>query len=75
MGIRLMVIFNPCRDCAERRVGCHSGCEWYKRYTEEVKALNAVIKADDSYSAYILETYVRNRWDALTREKKKGAKR
>lgn len=24
----------PCRDCANREVGCHAGCEAYKAYAE-----------------------------------------
>lgn len=27
---------SPCKDCAERYVGCHSGCEKYKDFRQEL---------------------------------------
>lgn len=73
MGLAAMV-YNPCKGCEDRRVGCHSGCEGYKAYCEEIKALRAVIRREKEYDAYMKKLYVRNRWGELDREKRRRLK-
>ncbi len=31
----------PCRDCADRKVGCHGNCELYKEFKEMCNQINA----------------------------------
>lgn len=31
---------NPCKDCKDRKVGCHSKCEKYKSFREDLEAKN-----------------------------------
>jgi hypothetical protein len=73
MGIRLMV-HNPCRDCAERRVGCHSGCEGYKRYLDEWNALKGLIRTECEYDSYMRGLHERRGWTELIRKKKRRVK-
>jgi hypothetical protein len=45
-------VTNSCLGCTERRVGCHSACERYKAYREDMDNLIAARKRgeeDDSY--------------------------
>jgi len=35
---------NNCKDCKNRTIGCHSTCEDYKQYRENLNAENEVIK-------------------------------
>lgn len=40
----------PCKDCADRHIGCHSKCEKYKAFDEERKKicdLRRKMKDDD----------------------------
>ena len=34
------MLISPCKDCEKRYLGCHSECEDYFKYQEEVKAWN-----------------------------------
>ncbi len=33
-------MMSPCKDCTERKIGCHSKCELYKQFREEVECYN-----------------------------------
>lgn len=68
------MVYSPCKNCENRRIGCHSGCEGYKRYCEEIKALRAVIKRENEYDAYMKNLHERNRWAELNREKRRRQK-
>lgn len=35
-------IFNPCKDCADREVGCHGKCDKYAQYREELNQSKAI---------------------------------
>ena len=51
---------NPCQDCQDRYVGCHSTCErhvdWQRRKNEEKQKLNDSREADDLIYAYTKES-------------------
>ena len=38
------VIFNPCKDCTDREVGCHGKCEKYAQYRAELERSKAIRK-------------------------------
>ena len=35
----------PCKDCADRAVGCHSACDKYKQFVNERKEYVQKVKA------------------------------
>lgn len=35
---------NGCKDCQDRHVGCHSNCESYKEYLDDLKQRKNIIK-------------------------------
>lgn len=35
-----MAIIYPCKDCSERRIGCHSECEKYKDCSNKSHEIN-----------------------------------
>lgn len=37
------MIVNPCKDCTERYVGCHSECEKYAEYRSQIEEKNRLI--------------------------------
>ena len=44
----------PCKDCPDRRVGCHAGCEKYREYDAALrkdrdKRANIVLLGDGSH--------------------------
>ena len=36
------VIYNPCKDCTDREVGCHGKCEKYATYRAELERSKAI---------------------------------
>lgn len=45
----------PCFGCVDRRVGCHSGCEKYSKYTQTINSqkeerYSRIKKNSDYYS-------------------------
>lgn len=42
----------PCKDCSERKVGCHSQCEKYKLYADELHEISEKEKKDKSWLGY-----------------------
>jgi hypothetical protein len=43
----------PCRDCYDRRIGCHSTCEKYIKWSEKKKAQKRERERDNDYIDYI----------------------
>ena len=43
----------PCRDCYDRRIGCHSTCEKYIKWSNKKKAQKQERKRDNDYINYI----------------------
>ena len=35
-------VANPCKDCADREVGCHGKCEKYKAYRHELEHVKQI---------------------------------
>lgn len=56
----------PCRDCAERRVGCHAACPKYQAYAADrvrVRAERAV-QAEATSARYDTGAVVRKIWQS-----------
>lgn len=51
--------YAPCKECVNRKVGCHSTCEDYAEYLQDFKAKKKYVSAreGDIYTA----EYIRNR--------------
>lgn len=62
----------PCKDCAERAVGCHGNCQKYKEAQAENERIKAAVlkikKAEDDYSGFKAKT-------VFVTQKKCGRKR
>ena len=53
-------IHNQCLGCTDRYVGCHSDCEKYKAYKEEMtKFEDTVNKRRKKYSGYVSYKYAK----------------
>ena len=39
----------PCKDCIQRHYNCHSECEQYNRYREQMRKRNAELSKKLSY--------------------------
>jgi hypothetical protein len=54
---------NPCRDCQDRHVGCHSDCErhldWQKQKDKEKQKLSDATQADNLLYRYNKESKYR----------------
>jgi hypothetical protein len=50
----------PCKDCADRLVGCHSTCEKYKEYKQLLSELPKD-KREDVYLSYFANVIFRER--------------
>ena len=37
---------NPCKNCTDRAVGCHSGCKKYEEWSNKEKAIKDKITAE-----------------------------
>lgn len=38
------MVIVPCKDCKDRKVGCHSECDRYKQFTIENEKLKQYVK-------------------------------
>lgn len=62
-----MAIIYPCKDCSDRRIGCHSECEKYKDCTDKARqirdqrAINNQ-KDDDKFQAIIRTEKRMRKW-------------
>ena len=62
-----MAIIYPCKDCSDRRIGCHSECEKYKdcadkaRQIRDQRAINNQ-KDDDKFQAIIRTEKRMRKW-------------
>jgi citrate lyase synthetase len=51
-------VHNSCLGCTDRYVGCHSKCEKYKTYKEEMTKLEDIVnKKKKKYSGYVEYKY------------------
>ena len=62
--------FFSCRECKDRKVGCHSTCEKYKRDVEEARdEKTKIFKAASSDRVYL--NYVTTRSEKNSKHKKR----
>lgn len=47
---------DPCRDCDNRKIGCHTGCDLRDKFVERLQNYNDLIKSnrakDCDFTAY-----------------------
>lgn len=43
----------PCKDCKDRKIGCHGKCELYKKYRDELDKLNKTIRNSNQYGSTV----------------------
>ena len=55
---------NNCMDCPDRKVGCHSTCESYKRFREELTVQNESIHKY-KVSQQTLQEFFKNKYKRL----------
>lgn len=41
----------PCKECKDRKIGCHGKCERYRQFREELDELNKTIKNAKQYGS------------------------
>lgn len=46
-----MIVQAPCKDCADRKLGCHSTCEKFKTYEKQRDAEKILIREQRNYGA------------------------
>ena len=51
----------PCRGCAERAVGCHSGCEKYIGWMKIEREWKAAIRSKQEKDSLWLDTHRKNK--------------
>ncbi len=44
-------ITSPCKDCAERQLGCHDKCGKYKAYKSEIETTRNSFKKENTFCA------------------------
>lgn len=50
----------PCKDCPNRKVGCHADCKPYLEFAEERQAIRERHKNDVCAAAFVSKAYQRN---------------
>ena len=45
----------PCKECIERRLNCHSVCEEYLKYRNEIMKSSVCKYNDSNHMAYVSE--------------------
>lgn len=54
-----MAMLAPCKDCEDREVGCHAGCEKYLAYKKEREKLNKINAKTEIFLSYKKEKHLR----------------
>lgn len=49
----------PCKDCSERCLNCHSACEEYFKYRQEIIKQSVSKYNDSNHKAYVSEACMR----------------
>lgn len=49
----------PCKDCTNRKVGCHSGCNAYLLYKQDLSRVREKKKFVAELKSYIAESCMR----------------
>lgn len=50
---------NPCKDCEERQLGCHSTCERYTRFWQQNRQANRKRRQETKLNTYVAEAVIR----------------
>ena len=57
--------FSPCKDCPDRKVGCHGSCEKYARakaaYAEKAEEVFKVKRTYDDFDDYKIDAVIKAR--------------
>lgn len=48
---------NPCKDCTQRRVGCHGACERYEEYRSHIDSCREERNRQEIVDDYCIGTY------------------
>ena len=48
-----MKLIPPCKDCSNRKIGCHGKCNLYKEYRERLDNLNEIIRNINKYGSIV----------------------
>ena len=48
----------PCKDCKERKVGCHSTCEAYKEFQRQNDDTKANRSKESEANAYVISSHM-----------------
>lgn len=65
-----MSLVNSCRDCADRKVGCHSTCEKYKQFRAKLDEINEKRHKENDVNNYSWELIRRNRERGIKKNKR-----
>lgn len=67
----------PCKGCPDHCIGCHSGCDRYKQYREDLEVIKAKMKAERDTDSVIIEASIDSgrRGRAAERYRRKGINR
>ncbi len=60
----------PCRDCTERRVGCHGTCPRYQEYHERNVQIGQARAAERRLNSALVSGKVRQKWQAWKKTEK-----
>lgn len=63
----------PCKDCPDRTIGCHSSCEVYGSFREELDEYNKEKLAEDAYYNYKVTRIASFRSDEAIENKRRHA--
>lgn len=65
-----MVLVSGCKDCKDRKTGCHSVCEKYKKFRSELDKINEEKHRQQEVDDYIRILVQRNRARGLKKNKR-----
>ena len=70
-----MPVSSPCKGCSDKCMGCHSDCEKYLSFREELDEYNEAIRKNKDISNGFRESIERNNVYIWRRLNKKGSVR
>lgn len=51
----------PCKDCKERKLGCHANCEKYLEFRSHQDSINRIKKTEHENRSYSFESALNRR--------------
>ena len=64
-------VLGPCKDCKNRRAGCHSECEKYKAYKQELYELHRKQYKDNNADSEARGHEVKSKLKTIKRQGRK----